>query len=202
MTLCQQVRRLAMKVSLVVVPLRAAAVNASDDVSSLTPTSESENNQDSTSTSSVRRCLLPSTPSTGPSSSQKTVKKSRRTSKDVQRAASAQAESKLRHKVAMKSATRLINANNELPKNDPKKKSINCIVKQTNETFNSNVSAKTAGRHVRDGMIGISPMKRGPVGDLPKVIYEALKVACATYLKLEQAESKKQSNTKHAACPS
>jgi len=198
MTLYQQVRRLAMKVSLVVVPLRAAAVNASDDVSSLTPTSESENNQDSsTNTPSVRRCLLPSTPSTDPSSSQKTVKKSRRTSKDVQREASAKAESKLRHKVAMKSATRLINANNELPKDDPKKKSINCIVKQTNETFNSNVSAKTAARYVREGMIGMSPMKRGPVGDLPKIIYEALKVAYATYLKLEQAESKKQSNTKH-----
>jgi len=45
MTMHQQVRRLAMKVSVVVAPLPAAAVNASDDVSSLTPTSES--NQDS-----------------------------------------------------------------------------------------------------------------------------------------------------------
>jgi len=96
----------------------------------------------------------------------------------------------------MKSATSLIKANNELPKNDRNKKSINHIVRQANETFDSNVSAKTAARYVQEGMIGMSPLKRGPVGDLPKLIYDALKVACTTYLKLQQAESKKQSNTK------
>ena len=96
----------------------------------------------------------------------------------------------------MKSATRLVKANNELPKNDPNKKSINNIVKQANETFDSNVSATTAARYVREGTIGMSPMKRGPTGHLPKPVYEALKIAYATYLKLEQAESKKQSNTK------
>jgi len=195
MTLYQQVRRLAMKVSLVVPPLPAATVNASDDVSSLTPTSES--NQDSgTSTPSVRRRLLPSPRSMSTLSSPKIAKKARRSSKEVQREASSIAESKQRHKVAMKSATRLIKASQALPKNDPKKKSINHLVKQTNETFDSNISAKTAARYVREGLIGMSPLKKGPTGHLPKPIYEALKVAYTTFLKLEQAESKKQSNTK------
>ena len=76
MTLYQQVRRLAMKVSLVVAPLPVAAVNASDDISSLTPTSES--NQDSgTSTPSVRRRLIESTPSTATLTSNKPSKKMR-----------------------------------------------------------------------------------------------------------------------------
>ena len=165
MTLYQQVRRLAMKVSLLVAPLPVAAVNASDDISSLTPTSES--NQDSgTSTPSVRRRLMESTPSTAALTSNIPSKKMRRTSKEAQREASAKAESKQRHKVAMKSATRLIKASQALPKNDPKKKSINHLVKQTNETFDSNISAKTAARYVREGLIGMSPLKKGPTGHL------------------------------------
>ncbi|WP_230489454.1 hypothetical protein, partial [Klebsiella pneumoniae] len=39
----------------------------------------------------------------------------------------------------------------------------------------------------------MSPLKTGPVGDFPKHIYESLKGAFTTYLKLEQAGSRKQS---------
>jgi len=83
MTLCQQVRRLAMKVPLLVAPLPVAAVNAVDDVSSLTTKSESNPCGD-TSTPSVRRRLIESTPSTATQTSNKPSKKMRQTSKEAQ----------------------------------------------------------------------------------------------------------------------
>lgn len=45
-------------------------------------------------------------------------------------------------------------------------------------------------------MIGTSPLKTGPVGDFPKHTHKALKGAFVTHLKLEQAECKKQSNSR------
>ena len=42
----------------------------------------------------------------------------------------------------------------------------------------------------------MSPLKRGPTGDIPKHIYKALMGSYTTYLKLEQAASKKQSTIK------
>jgi hypothetical protein len=42
-------------------------------------------------------------------------------------------------------------------------------------------------------MAGMSPLETGPVGNFPKHIYESLKGALTTYLKLEQAGSKRQS---------
>ena len=46
------------------------------------------------------------------------------------------------------------------------------------------------------GIIGQSPLKRGPVGPFPKPIFASLKGAFVTYLKLEQAHSRKQLNIK------
>jgi hypothetical protein len=48
-------------------------------------------------------------------------------------------------------------------------------------------------------LIGVSPIKRGPIGDIPPLMYNALKGAFVTYLKLEQAGSKKQSTIKDLA---
>jgi len=49
---------------------------------------------------------------------------------------------------------------------------------------------------VREGKIGVSPVKPGPVGFFNKIEYEALKVAFLSYIKLEQAIGKSQSTIK------
>jgi hypothetical protein len=50
--------------------------------------------------------------------------------------------------------------------------------------------------YVRDGMLGRSPIRRGPPGQSENRVWAALKDAFVTYLKLEQAGSKKQSSIK------
>jgi hypothetical protein len=123
----------------------------------------------------------------------------RGTSKEVQRAAAKHVRMTKRDKEAMKQATVLIHRSNALCRNHPDKRTTVEIVNLTNKRMNSNISANTAARYVRDGMIGLSPLKRGPVGAFPPRVYEALKGAFVTYLKLEQAASKKQSNLKDLA---
>jgi len=46
---------------------------------------------------------------------------------------------------------------------------------------------------VREGRIGASPLKKGPIGNFPKKVWSQMEIAFVTYLKLEQANSKKQS---------
>ena len=121
-------------------------------------------------------------------------KKSRRTSKEVQRHNGTVVSSKKVHSQAMKVATTLIKRSLDLPKDHPDKKSISQIVKATNKRYKSNVNATTASRYVRKGLIGVSPL-----GDFSKPVYSALMGAYASYLKLEQAESKKQSGLKQMA---
>jgi hypothetical protein len=98
----------------------------------------------------------------------------------------------------MKFATRLIDKMQKEEHTTGKKgkKSINEIVKETNDEMNASITAKTASRYVRNGLIGVSPMKKGPIGDLAPRIYKALKGAYTTYLKLEQSHSIKQSSIK------
>ena len=132
----------------------------------------------------------------GSASNHSKEKKSRRSSKEVQRQNAVVAAGKSRNSTAMKVATRLIQRSINLPDKHPAKQSINEIVRKANERYNSNISAKTAARYVRQGIIGQSPLKRGPVGPFPKPIFAALKGAFVTYLKLEQAHSRKQSNIK------
>jgi hypothetical protein len=97
----------------------------------------------------------------------------------------------------MKAATKLIVENKALAEKDPsKKKSIRDLVDKVNNAHGSSLAPATVARYVRNGHIGESPMKRGPVGDFPKPVYKALKGAYTTYLKLEQANGRKQSNIK------
>jgi hypothetical protein len=124
------------------------------------------------------------------------IKKGRRTSKQLQKLNAELAASKERNRKAMKVATKIIKDQQLLDPKDPTRKSINEIVNTTNTRFNSSINAKTAGRYVRQGLVGQSPLKRGPVGHFPKPVYSALMGAYSTYLKLEQAHSKKQSGTK------
>lgn len=76
---------------------------------------------------------------------------------------------------------------------NPNKRSQRDIVKDLNARLGTNVSHKTASRMVREGKIGVSPMKPGPVGSFNKMEYDAMKTAFLTFIKLEQAGGKKQS---------
>jgi hypothetical protein len=146
----------------------------------------------------VRRNLLESLSTSGKKNmpAARKGKKTRKSSRELQRHHAMIAAGKKTDKLAMKMATKLIKENIDLPRNNPNKKSIAKIVLDVNAKCGSSISDRTAARYVRLGMIGESPMKRGPVGDFNKPTYNALKGAYSTFLKLEQAESKKQSNLK------
>ena len=124
------------------------------------------------------------------------TKKSCRSTRDVHAVQAETARKKKVEATAMKAATRRVQINNSLPKNNPSKRSIDSIVDEINKLYGSNMSPKTVGRHVRDGMIGISPMKKGPTGTIPRPMHTSLKMVHATFLQLEQAESKTQSALK------
>jgi len=97
---------------------------------------------------------------------------------------------------AIKIATQQIAATMELSPSNPNKKSQRQIVQEINEKMNTNVSHKSISRMVREGKIGVSPSKPGPVGSFDKIEYSAMKIAFLSYIKLEQAIGKKQSTIK------
>ena len=217
MKLYQRVRRKAQKLTVVEVnkkqttPPSGAELTIglpNSEISSLTGESRSRNNTESgnvsdgscsneaTSPISSVRDRLESVAASGGANDEKKAKATRRSSKDVQRHNAKDLAAKERDKKAMKAATILIKRQQDLDKKHPEKKSIDEIVKAMNKCYKSTITAKTAGWYVRKGLIGVSPLKKGPVGDFPKAIYNALKGAYSTYLKLEQAESKKQSGLK------
>jgi hypothetical protein len=102
-----------------------------------------------------------------------------------------------RKNMTVKIATRLVE--NEKTVGAMNRKSIAVIVRGVNATHDTNLAVSTVTRYVQNGWIGESPLKRGPVGDFPKPIYKALKGSYFTYLKLEQANGKKQSSIKDLA---
>jgi hypothetical protein len=124
------------------------------------------------------------------------VKQHRRSVKELNRIHSKLNAAKEVKKLALKAATTRIKYSKDLPKGHPDKKTMKVIVKEVNDAYTANVSVKTAADYVRKGLAGTSPRKTGPVGDFPKIVYEALKGAYTTYLKLEQAGCKKQSTIK------
>jgi len=143
------------------------------------------------------RCLLNNNEETD--SQPPPTKKSQRSTQDMHAAQAQTAKRKRVKSLAMKVVTSRVNHNNNLAKNNPNEKSINFIVDEINKTHGSNLSPQTVGRCVRQGMIGISPMKKGPTGDVPRAMRTSLNVAFATFLQLEQSESKAQSALKHMA---
>jgi hypothetical protein len=209
--LYQQVRRRAQKLcvvekkntpplAVVVPPIPPAASEASSLTSNSPPAFNLEvtvvtvrGNLDLLANAAVPDPPYPTTPQ------QQSPKKLLRASKQLQDFNAKMAEGKERNKKALKVVTKLIEENNQLDSTNPAKKTINSIVNETNTRFHSTINAKTAGRYVRLGMIGQSPLKKGPVGTFPKPVYAALMGAYTTYLKLEQAHSKKQSGIKEMA---
>ena len=90
----------------------------------------------------------------------------------------------------MKVATTLVAAHRKLPSLERKKTNENAIINKVNKDFDCNLNRITVQRYVGKGLVGISPLKRGPVGAFPRPVFDALKGAFSTYLKLEQATSK------------
>ena len=202
----QQVRRGVTKVSVVFgIPSAknapAEVVNVSTEDSQVSALSSDERNV------AVRRQLLntPSPPTDPPTdgnsttvslSKVKPTKVPRRTSKDVQRLYASRNKNSALRKQAMKVATLRISSLKGVKRTSPEYRSMEVIVKETNKELKSNLNPKTVGRYMRAGHIGTSPLKTGPVGSFTKRIYTSLMGAFATYLKLEQSESKKQSSIK------
>jgi len=64
-------------------------------------------------------------------------------------------------------------------------------VRDTNETFGSNINMKTASMMVREGWIGISSKRTGLVVIIDTHHWNFMKNAFILFLKLEQAHNKK-----------
>ena len=97
-----------------------------------------------------------------------------------------------KEKIGMKVVTALVADHLKLPSLERKKTSKNEIINKVNKGFDCNLNRITVQRYVDKRLVGLSPLKRGPVGDLPEPVCDALKGAFSAYLKLEQATSKGQ----------
>jgi hypothetical protein len=203
MKLYQQVRRRSMKLDVVKRGKKAAphsiTVNKSNvsNVSSLTIASHNEKiaaaefiqsspEQDGATAGRVLMITDDSSGSTALLTAGRAVtkKKTRATSKQVRVKHSIKAAQVYRDKLAMKQATVLIARNQRLAHGDPAKRTIVEILDDTNAKMKANVSHKTAAQYVHNGMIGVSPLKRGPIQQFEKRVWDALKGAYVTYLKL------------------
>ena len=83
-----------------------------------------------------------------------------------------------------------------LPRGHPEKLSNNKIVNLVNDEYKTTIVAKTASMMVRQGRIGMSPMRRGPTKYVPSQIWSLLKGAFVSYIKLEQAHLSEQASMK------
>jgi len=122
------------------------------------------------------------------------TKKRRKSSTQVQQEKAKKQKQAEIEKKAMKLATVRIKEHKSLPKGHKDKKSALTICQEVNVLCGSNISSKTAATYVQKGLVNCSPQKRGPNTPFPKKVLSALKWAYATFLKLEQAGSKKQSS--------
>ena len=93
----------------------------------------------------------------------------------------------------MKIATLRVNENKKLPAGHPDKaKSNEAIVMQVNEEFGCTLATSTVNRKVRQGEINVTPTKCGPRGDFDKATFLALTGAFSSFLKIEEANGKRQ----------
>ena len=97
---------------------------------------------------------------------------------------------------AMKVATTRIATSRMLTKGHPKKLSDVMIVKQVNDKYATNIVTKTASMMVRDGRAGMSPKSRGPSKNIPSQVWNLLKGAFVSFIKLQQAHSSEQATMK------
>jgi hypothetical protein len=180
MTMYQKVRRKLAKVAVVEVTrnsgLEVVTLGKGCSLSSVSGfTTENPTSVDLTSSPSTNS-LLPSSRLSSASSleSKKSEDKKPaakiywRTSKEVQRAHAKVAQiTESDNKQVMKQATVMIDRCRGLPRNHPDMKSITTIVEETSCRLQANIFVKSAARYVRDGLIGVSPLKRGLLAICP-----------------------------------
>ena len=174
--------------------IQAPNANTGSSVSSLSaPPSQSSRSTNQSATlveqQQVQRNLLCAPP----------TKKRRRSSKEKHKDDAEKRRAEKLESKAIKTATTRIANMATMPDGNPMKVSQMKVVEDVNKMFKTNISHKTVSRMVREGRIGTSPKKRGPVGDFPKAIWDSMKFAFVTFAKLEQAHSKKQSTMNELA---
>ena len=135
----------------------------------------------------IRRALSGSSASITSSEKQR-----RKTSKQMQSINAKAVRNKKLQSLGMKTATKRVHQNKFL--SPTKRKSQRQIVEEVNKAVGSNLNPKTVSRMVLDGNIGVSPLKRGPVGNFSKKVWEALKNSYVTFIKLEGSKCKSQSS--------
>jgi len=101
-------------------------------------------------------------------------KKRRRSSKQKQEDDAAKVRKQQVNKQAMKVATTRVDRNNKLPKGHRHKTTAVQIVEETNNMHGSGLDVTTVRRYVRQGDVGVSPKKMGPVGRFPVNIWKML----------------------------
>jgi len=119
------------------------------------------------------------------------VKKQRRTSKQKHRDDADKKRQNQKEVDAIKMATREIHTMKMMP--GMTKVSQIKVVAKVNRHMGTNISSKTVSQMVREGRISVSPLKRGPAGHFPKTQWLSMCTAFATFIKLEQANGKRQS---------
>ena len=144
----------------------------------------------------LRRQLDDATADDGNDSVPVKVKKRRRSSQQKHLEDSKKNKQRKIQSAAVKSATTQIKESMLMSPTNPKKRSQRTIVSELNDRLGTNMSHKSVSRMVRDGKIGVSPTKPGPVGAFNKVVYGALQIAFLSYIKLEQAGGKSQSTVR------
>ena len=167
-------------------PTRMAGGTGSESTSTSTARQSGSNRNGSSQEESAGVGLL--------SVEEATTKKRRRSSAQVQQEKAKKQKQAELEKKAMKLATVRIKEHKSLRKGHKDKKSALTICQEVNLLCGSNISSKTAATYVQKGLVNCSPQKRGPNTPFPKKVLSALKWAYATYLKLEQAGSKRQSS--------
>ena len=99
----------------------------------------------------------------------------------------------------MKLASTKIQFSRLLPTDHNEKNTDIAIVRETNKLCGSILSVKSASMMMREGRVGVSPKKKGPSYIISTQIWNLTKSAFVSFLKLEHAQSSKQSNMKGMA---
>jgi len=162
------------------VPTTENMVNGGDDLSSLTHTTATTPNH-----SGNRSEFSPSSQSTK-SITRKTVaqKQKHRVHKKSQ---------ERKDSTAMKEATRSLKREwdkNNSPDPSTPVKGARRIIRNVNGRHGTKLNYRTVTRYVSSGMIGVSPMKKGPEGSVPNKILKSLVSAIESYIRINQGNGK------------
>ena len=100
---------------------------------------------------------------------------------------------------ATKEAQLLVYANNSKAPDDPSRRSVQSIIEQVNQKHKTSITRSTISRDVKNGRIGVPPLKRGGKRLFTVPVQAALEGAFVTFKKIEQAISREQTGNKGIA---